>query len=181
MQILSSRKFADEFGARGSCRLSTTTRFMYGLVPTQKKKRKSTAPGSTSASRVTILLEDIQGKVQATMEAVTGFRSELRSEIEVLRTELSQRIDLLELAVRQHSADIRELRDGMGELRGGMGEMRGDIREMRGDIREMREDIRKNTEEIRQMRELLERKADRDALLKLEARVQVLEHRLGIQ
>jgi len=133
---------------------------MNDLVPIREKKRRSEAPGSTPTSRLTILLEDIQGKVQATMEAVTGFRSELRSEIEALRTELSRRIDLLELAVRQNSADIREIRE---------------------DIRVMREEIRKNTEEIRSMREVLERKADHEALLKLEVRVQVLEHRLGIQ
>lgn len=94
------------------------------------------------------------------MEAVTGFRGELRSEIDVLRNELSRRIDLLELAVRQNAAEIRAMRE---------------------DIRGMREEIHKNTEEIRSMRELLERKADRETLLKLEARVQVLEQRLGIQ
>lgn len=84
---------------------------MNDLVAIRTKKRKFKAPGSTPASRVTILLEDIQGKVQATMEAVTGFQSELRSDLDSLRTELSRRIDLLELAVRQHAAEIREIRD----------------------------------------------------------------------
>jgi hypothetical protein len=78
------------------------------VVPTGKKKGRSRAPGSTPASRVTILLEDIQGKVQATMEAVTGFRNELRRDNETLRAELSRRIDVLELAVRQNSEDIRQ-------------------------------------------------------------------------
>jgi predicted nucleic acid-binding Zn-ribbon protein len=93
-----------------------------------------------------ILLEDIEGKFQATMEAVTGFRAEFRSEIGTLRVELSRRIDILELAVRQNS-----------------------------------EDIRKNSEEIHSLRELLERKADHESLMKLEARVQIVEQRLGIQ
>ncbi len=133
---------------------------MNDLVPNRTKKGGSRPPGSTPSSRVAILLEDIQGKVQVTMEAVTGFRTEFRTEIEKLRVELSRRIDVLELAVRQNSEDIREMRE---------------------DIREIREDIRQIREEIRSMREQLERKADHESLLRLEARVQVVEQRLGIQ
>jgi len=44
----------------------------------------------------------------------------------------------------------------------------------------MRENIRRNTEEIRELRELVARKTDRETLLRLEARIQVLEQRLGI-
>src|SRR5216683_2892759 len=119
---------------------------MSDRVPTRKKKRSSPPSGSTPTSRVAILLEDIEGKVQATMEAVSGFRTEFRSEIGALRVDLSRRIEVLELAVRQNTSDIR-----------------------------------RNTEEIHGLRELLERKADREALMKLEARVQIVEQRLGIQ
>ena len=139
----------------------------------QKKKRKPEPPGASPESRVAILLEDIQGKVQATMEVVTGFRSEFRSEIDTLRAELFRRIEALELAVRQNTANIRELQKDVTEIR-------GDITEIRADIREMREDIRRNTDEIRELRELVGRKSDRETLLRLEARVQVLEQRLGI-
>jgi len=113
------------------------------------------------------LLEDIQGKVQATMEAVTAFRGEARRDNETLRAELSRRIDVLELAVRQNSADIRQ--------------NSADIRQNSEDIRKNTEGIRQNSEDIRSLRELLERKADQEALLRLEARVQVAERRLGIQ
>src|SRR5712692_1630389 len=126
---------------------------MSDRVPTRKKKRSSPPSGSTPTSRVAILLEDIEGKVQATMEAVSGFRTEFRSEIGALRVDLSRRIEVLELAVRQNSADIRQ----------------------------NSEDIRQNSEEIHGLRELLERKADREALMKREARVQIVEQRLGIQ
>jgi len=119
---------------------------MNDLVPIGKKKGRLRAPGSTAASRVAVLLEDIQGQVHLTMEAVTGFRAEFRTEINALRTELSQRIDVLEMAVRQNSQDIRQL-----------------------------------SAEIRSMRELLERKADHEALLRLQSRVEVVERRLGIQ
>jgi len=134
------------------------------------------------------LLEDIQGKVQATMEAVTAFRGEARRDNETLRAELSRRIDVLELAVRQNSADIRQ---NSADIR----QNSADIRKNTEDIRQNSEDIRKNTEaigqnsadirqnsaDIRSLRELLERKADQEALLRLEARVQVAERRLGIQ
>ena len=146
----------------------------------QKKKRKPEPPGASPESRVAILLEDIQGKVQATMEVVTGFRSEFRSEIDTLRAELFRRIEALELAVRQNTANIRELQKDVTEIRGDITEIRGDITEIRADIREMREDIRRNTDEIRELRELVGRKSDRETLLRLEARVQVLEQRLGI-
>src|SRR5713226_3125437 len=126
---------------------------MSDRVPTRKKKRSSPPSGSTPTSRVAILLEDIEGKVQATMEAVSGFRTEFRSEIGALRVDLSRRIEVLELAVRQNSAGIRQ----------------------------NTRDSRRNTEEIHGLRELLERKADREALMKLEARVQIVEQRLGIQ
>jgi len=149
-------------------------------VVAQKKKRKPEPPGTSPESRVAILLEDIQGKVQATMEVVTGFRSEFRSEIDSLRAELFHRIEQLELAVRQNAANIRELQKKVTEIRGDITEIRGDITEIRTDIREMRENIRRNTEEIRELRELVARKTDRETLLRLEARIQVLEQRLGI-
>ena len=147
---------------------------MSDRVPTRKKKRSSPPSGSTPTSRVAILLEDIEGKVQATMEAVSGFRTEFRSEIGALRVDLSRRIEVLELAVRQNSADIRQ---NSADIR----QNSEDIRQNSEDIRQNTSDIRRNTEEIHGLRELLERKADREALMKLEARVQIVEQRLGIQ
>jgi len=147
---------------------------MNDLVPIGKKKGRLRAPGSTAASRVAVLLEDIQGQVHLTMEAVTGFRAEFRSEIDKLRTELSQRIDILELAVRQNSQDIRELKAAVRQNT-------EDIRQLRSDVHQNTEDIRQLREEIRSMRELLERKADHEALLKLQTRVEIVERRLGIQ
>ena len=168
----------------------------------RKRSKTSTAPAATSESRVTILLEDIQGKVQATMEAVTGLRGELHSEIETLRTELSRRIDVLELAVQQNSADIRknseairknsediqknseDIRKNSEDIRKNSVDictLREDIRDLRVQLGDVRLEIGTMKEEIRSMRELLERKPDHEALLKLEARVAVLERRLGIQ
>jgi len=161
---------------------------MNDVVPTGKKRGKSEAPGSTPASRVAILLEDIQGKVQATMEAVTAFRGEARRDNETLRAELSRRIDVLELAVRQNSEDIRQNTEGIRQNTEGIRQNTEGIRQNSEDIRKNTEAIRQNSEDIlqnsadiRSLRELLERKADQEALLRLEARVQIVERRLGIQ
>lgn len=154
---------------------------MNDVVPTGKKRGKSEAPGSTPASRVAILLEDIQGKVQATMEAVTAFRGEARRDNETLRAELSRRIDVLELAVRQNSEDIRKNTEGIRQNTEGIRQNSEDIRKSTEAIRQNSEDILQNSADIRSLRELLERKADQEALLRLEARVQIVERRLGIQ
>ena len=150
-------------------------------MPTRKKKRSSPPSGSTPTSRVAILLEDIEGKVQATMEAVSGFRTEFRSEIGALRVDLSRRIEVLELAVRQNSEDIRQNSEDIRQNSEDIRQNSEDIRQNTEDIRQNTSDIRRNTEEIHGLRELLERKADREALMKLEARVQIVEQRLGIQ
>jgi len=206
-------------------RLGAKVRRMNALVPTQKKRRRQSPPASTAASRVAILLEDIQGKTQLTMEAVTG----VGTKIEVLRTELSQRIDILEMAVRQNGLDIRKHAEDIGQIKGDVTQLKGDVQEIRGDVtqlkvdvtqlkvdvtqfkgdvtqlkgdaqeikgdvtqlkgdvtqirgdvRQLRGDMSQTTEGIRGLRELLERAADREALLRLETRVQAVERRLGI-
>ena len=129
------------------------------------------------------------------MEAVTAFRGAARRDNETLRAELSGRIDVLELAVRQNSEDIRKNTEGIRQNTEGIRQNTEGIRQNTEDIRKNTEAIRQNTEDIRQnsadirqnsedirsLRELLERKADQEALLKLEARVQIVERRLGIQ
>ncbi len=129
------------------------------------------------------------------MEAVTATRNQLRGEIQELRVELSQRIDVLALAVRQNSDDIRQnseeirqLKTDVQELKADVCQNNEDIRQLKGDVQQLKADVRLNTEairqsaeEIRSMRELLERKADHETLLKLQARVEVVERRLGIQ
>jgi len=157
-------------------RLGAKVRRMNALVPTQKKRRRQSPPASTAASRVAILLEDIQGKTQLTMEAVTG----VGTKIEVLRTELSQRIDILEMAVRQNGLDIRKHAEDIGQIKGDVTQLKGDVTQIRGDVRQLRGDMSQTTEGIRGLRELLERAADREALLRLETRVQAVERRLGI-
>ena len=122
------------------------------------------------------------------MEAVTAFRGEARRDNETLRAELSRRIDVLELAVRQNSEDIRKNTEGIRQNTEGIRQNTEDIRKNTEAIRQNSEDILQNSkdilqnrEDIRSLRELLERKADQEALVRLEARVQVVERRLGIQ
>ena len=76
--------------------------------------------------------------------------------------------------VRQNSQDIPQLKADVRQNT-------EDIRQLRADVRQLRADVRQNTEDIRNMRELMERKADHEVLLRLQTRVEVVERRLGIQ
>jgi hypothetical protein len=119
-----------------------------------------------------VILEEVRSQNRATIEAVEAMGVALRSEIQELRAEFGARLDALEAAVRQNSADIRKNSE---------------------DIRRNSDDIRKNSEDIRQLRievEALKQQAarieaelsteHRQRLLRLETRVDALERqRLG--
>ena len=148
---------------------------MNDLVPIGRKKGRPRLPGTTPASRVAILLEDIQAQVRLTMEAVTGFRAEFRSEIDKLRAESS-----LSASTFSNWWFARTAQD-IPQLKADVRQNTEDIRQLRADVRQLRADVRQNTEDIRNMRELMERKADHEVLLRLQTRVEVVERRLGIQ
>lgn len=140
--------------------------------PKKPKTRQESPPGATASSRVAILLEDIQGKIAATLEAVFAFERRLDNKIESLRTDLTRRIEALEFAVRKNSEDIRQNTEDIRKNS-------DDIRKNSDDIRKNSEDIRKNSAEIQSLRDLLTVKADHEALVRLEKRISVLEQRIG--
>src|SRR5215470_4443607 len=107
-----------------------------------------------------VLLEHMDERSRATIDAVFSVRDQLNRRIDDLRTELTARIDVLEIAVRDLSAQVKK----------------------------NSEDIQKNTvaigaleEQVKEIRALLERKADQASMLALEKRVSVLEEKLGVK
>ena len=108
-----------------------------------------------------LLLEEIKDQNRATIEVVQDLEVRLRTEITEFRQEFTARTDLIEVAVRQNSADIRQNSE--------------DIRTHSEDIRQNSEDIRANTEAIARLEQKLDSKADRADLGVLEARVTALE------
>src|SRR5690242_18406476 len=79
-----------------------------------------------------VLVEDLQSKIELVLEAVTGSRESLERSMHELEARLSARIDVLERVVRQNSEDIRKNSE--------------DIRKNSADIQKNSEDIRKNSE-----------------------------------
>ena len=80
-------------------------------------RREAPAPGETAESRVLILLEDIQQKVNASNEGIASMRAELIARMDAQFESLKSRIDVLELAVRKNSEDIRKNSEDIADLR----------------------------------------------------------------
>jgi hypothetical protein len=57
---------------------------------------------------MTVLLEQMDERNRATIEAVFSIRDQLQREIQQVKTELGRRIDVLEIAVRNLSVEVRK-------------------------------------------------------------------------
>ena len=112
---------------------------------TARKKRASA--GSTPTTRLNVILERVEEQQRVVIEAVTSNREALERKIESETGKLGARIDVLEIAVRQNSADIRQ----------------------------NTADIRQNSADIQAIAEKLDTKADSKRVTALEDRVQALE------
>ncbi len=132
--------------------------------------RPVTAKPGTKASYTNVLLEEIRAEVKGVAEAVVVQGKALERKIEEQGAHLSNRMDVLEMAVRKNSEDIRKNSE--------------DIRKNTEDIRQNSEDIRSNTEDIRSVKSRLDEvlvkldsKADASRVSALETRVDRLEGR----
>ena len=92
--------------------------------------RKSKAPSATAPGRIELLLEDMRDQNRATLEAVMMLGDEMRGEIGTLRRELCARLDVVEAVVREHSADVRDLRNDVSVLQVGIRELQHAVRIM---------------------------------------------------
>lgn len=143
---------------------------------------------------MTILLEQIQEQNRATIEAVQSQGTSIRRDMGELERRLAVRIEALEAAVRQNSADIQrhtaELQRQSAELQRHSAEIQqnsADIRQNSADLRQNSADIRQLADELRTVKERLGElttgvrgKADATAIEALDARVTNLERRVGI-
>ena len=108
---------------RRSCLSPTDPSGNIGFVARSRKNRKKKgsakplnaaaasirSPASTATGRLNIILERVEEQQQVVIEAVTSNREALERKIEEGNGKLSSRIDVIEIAVRQNSADIRSL------------------------------------------------------------------------
>lgn len=114
-----------------------------------------------------VLLEQMDERSRATIDAVFSVRDQLNRRIDDLRTELTARIDVLEMAVRDLSAQVKKNSE--------------DIQKNTVAIGALEEQVTENTRELREIKTMLERKADQASMLALEKRVSVLEEKLGVK
>ena len=73
------------------------------------ESHKESSTGALAFSRLLILVEQMQGRLDALFEAVDLTRRALENKIEQLRAELKSKIAVLTSAVRRNSEDIRHL------------------------------------------------------------------------
>ncbi|HEY3821348.1 MAG TPA: hypothetical protein VGL81_29480 [Polyangiaceae bacterium] len=74
-----------------------------------------------------VVLEDIRSQLALVLEGSATARNETRSDIRDLKAELSERISLLEGAVRQNSADIKQNSADIIDLRQQVAGLRDDF------------------------------------------------------
>jgi hypothetical protein len=64
-----------------------------------------------------VVLEDIRSRMDLVVEAVTSTRADLKADLHALDVRLSERISVLEEAVRENSRDLRAVREEVARLR----------------------------------------------------------------
>jgi hypothetical protein len=74
-----------------------------------------------------VVLEDIRSRMEMVVEAVTVTRTELKADLHALDSRLSERISILEDAVRENSRDIRKNSEDICTLREQVAGLRHDF------------------------------------------------------
>jgi hypothetical protein len=105
-----------------------------------------------------VVLEDIRSRMEMVVEAVTVTRTELKADLHALDSRLSERISILEGAVRENSRDIRKNSE---------------------EIRKNSEDICTLREQVAGLRHDFDHREEIGRLTGLEARVTAIETRLA--
>lgn len=81
------------------------------------RKPKTSIPDIEACRAHDVLLEQINSKMDAVVEAATSTKHDLRAEMGAMEERLSERIARVEAAVTHHSGEIRGLRSDLGRLR----------------------------------------------------------------
>ncbi len=90
-----------------------------------QKKSKATimtpvaelSPSDTIEHYNAVMIEDIQSSVRLVAEGMDTIRVELKSEISSLRTEMNDRFDVVEAAIKCNADNIREVQTDMKDVK----------------------------------------------------------------
>ena len=118
------------------------------------KQRKSSirSPADSRLGRMNVLLEDIRQQNNAVMDALKATANLLERKMEERFSRIEMRLDVLEMVVRQNSADIRKNSEDIEALR----------------------------VQLVRVNEILRTEDQENSVVALERRVRVLEDRLGV-
>ena len=108
------------------------------------------APSVTERGRFELLMEQIVAQNAATIEAVETNHHLTQRSIRQLEDRLTARLDVLEAAVRQNSADIRQNTMDIQQNSADIRQNTLDIQQNSADIRQNTIDIQQNSADIRQ-------------------------------
>src|SRR5262245_32390042 len=97
-----------------------------------------------------VILEDIRTQNRTTRGAVAAARIVLGSRVGRLDQESRARDAAQELAIRQNSLEIRELKAETRELKAGVQQNSLDIRELKAETGELKAGVQQNSLEIRE-------------------------------
>ena len=122
------------------------------------QKRKISRP-RTSSQQYAALVEALREEFKVLAEAQHAMKDDMNRQFHSLRSELVDRISILEAALRQNTDAIRKNSE---------------------DIRKNSEDLARIEAEVRRLDRTLQGKIDQAALDALEKRVAALEARVGI-
>ncbi len=113
-----------------------------------------------------VLLEHIDSKIDTVIEVVQTTEKRSNKRFDDFRSEVNQRFDLVEAAIKYHSGEIKGLKSDVSELK-------SDVSELKSDVKELNEKVAKNTEAIQELDVRLSTKIDKntEAIQELDVRL----------
>jgi chromosome segregation ATPase len=131
-------------------------------------------------SRVLVLMEQMEEQNRATYEAVLAVEGRILARLDGRLERIELRLDVLEAAVRQNSADIGKLQAAVGQLQAAVDQNSADIEKLQAAVGQNSAEIAKLREELARINQAPRIEQSEDAIKDIERRVQEIERRLGI-
>lgn len=114
---------------------------------------------STEKERFQILMEEMKSQFKAVLENQSSIKQELKTDTKNLKFELTEKIGLLQKAIKQNSLDINQnssdikgLKQDVNQNSLDIKELRQDVKQNSSDIKELRQDVKQNSSDIKELK-----------------------------
>lgn len=84
-----------------------------------------------------VLIEGLHSKMDLVVEGMLSTKKELKRDISEFRCEVNQRFELVELAIKHHSSEIKELKTDVKELKTDVKELKTDVKELKTSVKNL--------------------------------------------